>query len=150
MWKKMAASALCLMLLGGCDEQVDVAGADQQAQQAEQKVSKTAVYLPGGGGIDFRRRAHKNLVSEVGGNKYKVFVYEFDESFHSVDKAVGLILTKNGYLRGLQSSADDHMVVSYGLKTSNPVVFRYRNEIKEGTTRKTILHMSWSLKGLAE
>lgn len=149
MLKKIAVSSLCLMLLAGCDspEKTDVTDA---GQKAEQNASKTAVYLPGGGGIDFRRKALKDLVSEVGDNQYKVFVYEFDESFHTVDKAVNSILAKDGYLRGLQTSADDHMVVSYGMKASSPVVFRYKNENKDGVGQKTILHMSWSLKGLVE
>lgn len=147
--RKIILSSIFFAVLSGCDgsDKSDLIGVDNQL---EGEVSKTAVYLPGGSGIDFGRPAQKDLIREVGDSKYKVFAYEFDEPFNTLDNEVASILEKDGYIRVLQSFSGDSMVVTYTMDKNNPVVFGYNNEVKEGFSKKTVLHISWSLKGLAE
>ncbi|AKX45624.1 hypothetical protein AKN87_11375 [Thiopseudomonas alkaliphila] len=134
-------SAVMLVACGKPDTDLD----DVQPAVAP-KASSTAIFLPGGEGIDFGKAPI--LVREGvdnGGTPYKLVTFEFVEQAVDVDLAINKLLKSYGYER--REIPDDKLTlrVIYS-KNNSRILFRYSNLFKEGFTRKTSLVISWAVK----
>ena len=144
MFKKMAVSGLCLMLIAGCDDaEVKNSSVVAQGQQAQQKNSETAIYLPGGAGIDFGRKSVNDKVTKDDVSKIRIIQYEFDEAYDVVDKSVASVLLPEKYLRKENPVGNLKLSATYVKAGGGPVLARYNEVVQEGFSKKTVLTLSW-------
>lgn len=149
MFKRTAVIAgTCLVLLAGCGEAEKTgptSAVPQQEQDEQHQVSKTAIYLPGGAGLDFGREPSRDVVIEDAVSKVKIVTYEFKDDYEAIDKSISDILVSDGYSRVELPPGDDKKAVHYQRKGETPVIVRYREEIKEGFYKRTSAHIYWRL-----
>ena len=148
MLNKLVAGGLCLAILVGCDkvEQVEtVAVNSTQTQQSQAEVSSTAIYLPGGAGIDFKKEPLIDKVVAGKSNKLRIVRYEIGESVEEVDKAVASILEPEGYVRKLHTPGKEMLKVSYSKVGTGPTLWRYHVIAREGFEKVTVLTVSWNI-----
>lgn len=146
MLKKIVLSGLFLMLLAGCDDasKAPQGDAGQGAKPAAEKpVDGTALYLPGGAGIDFKRKPISDTIIDSKKGKVRVVRYEFNESHEVVSKSVASILVAAGYSRKVNAPGNNQLKVTYRKKGFAPVLSRYNANNKTGPAKKTILALSW-------
>lgn len=147
MLNKFIVSGLCLALLAGCDasskaeQENAVAGAD--GGQAEQQASNTALYFPGGAGVDFGRAPISDKVVEDKSSKIRIVSYEFNESHEEIDKSIASIIEGAGYVRKVNPPGTNELSVTYHKPGAKPVLSRYILRVREGFDKKTILTLSW-------
>ena len=146
MWKKIVASGLCLILLAGCDDtDVKSTNAVAQGQQSQHKNSETAIYFPGGAGIDFGRMPMSDKTIEDDLSEIRIIQYEFDEPYDVVDKSVASIFLPENYLRKENPLGGLKLSVTYIKEGVRPVLAKYKEVNQEGVGKKTVLTVSWRL-----
>lgn len=147
MLKKIATGGLCLILLAGCnDADVNSMKVVDEGQQAQQENSGTAIYLPGGTGIDFGRHPVSDEEVVFNNNNLRKVVYEFSESYEDIDKLMSSILEASQYSREVKVGAGSEPVftVSFQKAGSRAVLVRYFVQAK-GIDNKTTLIMTWAI-----
>ncbi|MDP3846170.1 MAG: hypothetical protein Q8R10_07055 [Pseudomonas sp.] len=149
MVNKVAVSAFCLMLLVGCDDSKKVDGGQsvvsEHQAEAEKKANKTAIYFPGGSGIDFGMVPVSDKVLEDKNGKYRVAVYKFKESFDVVDASVSTVLTADGYARKFNAPGNNKLSVTYLKSGKYGVLFRYATVVRSDVESKTFVTVSWRI-----
>lgn len=148
MLNKAVLVTACVLLLSACDDgkAPKPAKVVSQEQQAKQVASETALYLPGGAGVDFGRMPIHDESREDEHSKIRVATYEFIESFEVIDNSFASIVQAAGYVRKVHVSEIDKLSVSYRKPGANPVLTQYAFGMKEGVDGKTILNVSWRYK----
>lgn len=137
--KKIALSILLAISIAGCGEGNIEATAVPKQQQQENVASKTAIYLPGGTGLDFGREpisSKENTIAE--GRKARSIEFLFSESIESVSAAVDKVLLDQGYVKKTVEHKGfvQHDVYSKGKES---VAFAYNYSVKEGFNKETKL-----------
>lgn len=149
MWKKIVPISLCVALVVGCDgkddAQINVISktAGGSSQQVAERKSDTAIYLPGGVGLDFGRAPSTDKVIEDKSSKIRIVAYEFSESHEEVDKSIASILEDSGYVRKVNPPGSNALSVTYLKQGAKPVLARYALSVREGFNKKTFLTLSW-------
>lgn len=144
MYKKVLFLGLAASLLGGCDTEPGDNKLEQE-QQIAPKASSTAIFLPGGGGIDFGKEPTTIREGVDRGTPYKLVVFEFSENVEDVDLAVSKVLSKYGYSKRVIPDEKLELRAVYS-KDNHRVLFRYSSIFKEGFNKKTKLVISWAIK----
>lgn len=148
MFKEILVCFLCLVMLVGCDnaEKIDASTiSNTEANNSKLDAVNTAIYLPGGAGIDFKKTPVSDEIVDRGRSKSRVIRYEFVESPEVVDDAVASILKADGYVRKQHSPGKEVLRVSYLKKGSNQSVWKYRVVAREGFKKITIITVSWHI-----
>lgn len=145
MLKKIVASGLCLMLIVGCDaaDVENMKGVDEQL--AHQENSGTAIYLPGGAGIDFGRQPVSDEEIVFNNRNLRKIVYEFSENYEVIDESMSSILKAEQYSRHVSVSGEGVFAASYQKADNKAVFVRYFVQAKEGVDKKTILILTWPI-----
>ena len=152
MYKNIAIAVLCLGFIVGCgDKESPTVMAKPEAGQGnankvEETKSETAIYFPGGAGIDFGIKPVSDNLKKDNNGEYRVVVYEFSEPFAAVDKALSEVLTKKSYLRELREAKPAYdLVVVYRKPGENKILVRYSTLVREGFNKLTVVKFSWGL-----
>ncbi|WP_137885654.1 hypothetical protein [Pseudomonas sp. 2FE] len=147
MFKRVAIGGFCLMLLAGCDDaskiQVGEPTDKGPQQNAQRQAESTALYLPGGAGIDFGRLPVSDKILEDKSSKIRIVVYEFKELYDVVDKSVASVLEAKEYARKVNAPGRNQLSASYLKKGATPVLFRYSSSTPKGVESKTFVTVSW-------
>lgn len=146
MWKKITLVSLCLALVVGCGdkdaEQVKAINKDAgegQQHVAEQK-SGTAIYFPGGVGVDFGKKPDRVIDKE----KHSVLVYELQAEYKEIDKGLSDIFKLEAYKRIDKGAAGNYeQRIVYSKKGQQPILVRYRSFVREGFEKGTRVYISW-------
>lgn len=124
-----------------------IAGCDNNAQDnvvsggVEGRESKTAIYFPAGGGVDFE----KMPISEVKGDGWLYKEYVVDGEWQSIDSSVTDILKEQGYSSAKDVHAEFLGGSLYTKKSaSNKLYFRYK-KTNTVTGEKTLVRVSWTI-----
>lgn len=149
MWKKITLASLCLGLVVGCGDKdaaqikaIDKSSVEGQQQVAEQE-SGTAIYLPGGAGLDFGKRPVTVTESKWNDKDVISYFYEFDDvSYEVLDNAISAILIGDGYTR---TEANDPRLIKYTeyKKGDAIVAISYADNVREGFTKNILLKVWW-------
>lgn len=146
MLKEIVVSGFCLALLLGCDSssksEVEKVTAGASSGQGGQQTT-TALYLPGGVGIDFGRAPVSDKVKEDKISKIRIVRYEFSESSKEIDASIASIVEAEGYARKVNPPGADELSVTYHKQGARPVLSRYVVRVQEGFDKKTVLTLSW-------
>lgn len=148
MFKNAVLVVACIFLLSACDDKgPEIKEVAAQDLQTKQVVSATSLYLPGGAGVDFGRKATSERVNtNPDGKQIKILSYSFDESASEVDLSLTKVLEAEGYIR-TSPIADNVKLHSVYTKNGFPYVSaRYLNNKVDAPENKTILVLSWELK----
>lgn len=144
--KKLNIAVLLLAFgISACDSERE-SNNSEPADSMVMDVSKTtgtAIYLPGGGGVDFGRSPVRSSVISDRGIEHQLVVYEFDEGIEVLDQALSKLLMAEGYERNEEPDATYKLRVVYHKEGFDKALFRYAIETREGFTRKTKLVMWW-------
>lgn len=145
MWKKITLVSLCLGLVVGCGDKdaAQIKAGDKNAVEGQQVASETALYLPGGAGLDFGRAPVSDKVIEDKIGKIRIVSYEFNESPEEVDTSIASIVEGEGYVRKINPPGSNELSVTYLKQGAWPVLSRYTLRVQEGFDKKTILTLSW-------
>jgi hypothetical protein len=146
MFKKTICGVAFVLFLSGCDDKSEIKEVVSQGQQATHDVSKTALYLPGGAGVDFGRMPIRDEVIEDEHSKIRIAAYTFNESYEEIDNSFASVVEVDGYVRTVHAPGKDKLSVSYRKQGANPVLTRYALSVQEGVGSKTILTISWRFK----
>lgn len=141
--------SLCLALVVGCGDKSDsqiktvseVAG--DELQQSSEHKSETAIYFPGGVGIDFGRAPLSDKVIEDKSSKIRIVRYEFGELHEEIDGSIASVLESSGYVRKVNPPGSNALSVTYLKQGARPVLARYTLSVRKGFDKKTILTLSW-------
>lgn len=145
--KAMTVTSACFLLLVGCEkteQKEQLSTASEEKFNIQQQVSKTAIYLPGGAGVDFGVKPviDKERKNDKGIIKY--LSYELPSDYASIDNALAEILNKDGYRRENKGSTKDYnSVVSYRKPGNHSVLIRYQSYVREGFDKGTKVNISW-------
>lgn len=146
MLKFFFVGGFCLALLFGCDSsskvEVGKVAAGSSSGQGEQQAS-TALYLPGGVGVDFGRAPVSDRVTEDKSSKIRIVSYEFSESSKEIDASIASIVEAEGYARKVNPPGANELSVTYHKQGAKPVLSRYVVRVQEGFDKKTVLTLSW-------
>ncbi len=153
MYKNIAIVVLCLGFLVGCgDKESPTVMAKPEAGQGnankvEKTKSETAIYLPGGAGIDFGVKPESDVTGTDAGGDYRLITYIIQSRYEDIDKALSDILTGQGYVLTQRSVNPNYqLVLMYKKPGANQILIRFGNKIvKEGFTTLTPVKISWSL-----
>lgn len=149
MLKKITLISLFVGLLVGCGDkessQVKVvsSSADEGKQQLEEQKAITAIYLPGGAGLDFGKKPVAVTESKWKNKDVIAYIYEFeDSSYEMLDGAISEILLGDGYVR---TEANDPRLIKYTEYKKNGAVIgiSYANNVREGFTKNISLKIWW-------
>lgn len=149
MLKKIAVCGLSILLLVGCDDtsKVQVGIDDKESQKAEAQTSNTVIYLPGGAGVDFGRKATgERINTTTDGRKVKILSYGFTETADEVDASLAKVLQAEGYVRSTPPA--DNVVLNAAYKKNDyPYISaRYLKQKTGAIDKKTTLVLSWEIK----
>lgn len=151
MWKQVIVSGLSVMLLVGCDSTDKKVVKDSSVvaggQNTQQGKNETAIYLPGGAGVDFARQPVSDENILFNNNNVRKVIYEFSEDYETIDKLLSSILEAEKYYRheNIRKGADPVLAVSFQ-KAGNEAIFaRYFVKAKGGVDKRTILIMTWPI-----
>lgn len=148
MLNKVIVSGLCLMLLAGCDDaDMKNTSAVAEGKQEQQENSGTAIYLPGGAGVDFGRQPVSDEKIEFNENNVRKVIYEFSEDYETIDKLVSSILEAEQYYRheNISKGSEPMLAVSFQKAGNEPVFVRYFVQAKDGVDKKTTLIITWPI-----
>lgn len=147
MLNKIVVSGLCLMLLAGCDDTDVKSIAVVDEQQAHQESGGTAIYLPGGAGIDFGRQPVSDEEVVFNNGSLRKVVYEFSENYEVIDEAMFSILKAEQYSRHVSVSGDAGVAfaASYQKADNKAVFVRYFVQAKDGMDKNTTLILTWPI-----
>lgn len=146
MFKKIICGVTFVLFLSGCDDKPEMREIVYPEQQATHNASGTALYLPGGAGVDFGRMPIHDEIREDEHSKIRVATYEFIESYEDIDNSFASVVEVGGYVRRVHVSVPGKLSVSYRKQGENPVLTQYTLEVREGVDSKTILNVSWRFK----
>lgn len=104
------------------------------------KSSETAIYLPGGGGIDFGIGPKAISVIKDSVNSYQVISINVEHEVSSTIKAVKDVLEVDGYVE--QSAGAQKFFYTKG---GRKVAFKYSRRILDGLKESTDISISWAL-----
>ncbi|WP_131173509.1 hypothetical protein [Phytopseudomonas dryadis] len=137
---KLSFLLFCLLPLSACEPVVE-----KKVEDASQ--SKTAIYLPGGVGLDFGKKPYLDNSGEVRKNgkvfPYADFYFDIDAASESIDQEVNKILDLDGYVRTPKSSQVNKFSVLYKKENYNPVEVTYRQIIEPGLKRRSVVSFWW-------
>ena len=149
MWKKITLVSLCLAVVVGCGDKdaaqvkaIDNNAGEGKQQVAEQK-SETAIYLPGGAGLDFGRKPVAVVESKWKDKDVITYAFEFDDAtYDEVDGSISPILLSEGYAR---TEANDPRLIKYTTykKGEAVVSISYTDNVREGFTKNLLLKVWW-------
>lgn len=152
MWKKITLVSLCLGLVVGCGDKdsaqvkaIHNSAGDGKQQVAEQK-SGTAIYLPGGVGVDFGLKPEREVVSEDKLSKVKVISYKVSDSVADIDKSLWGIFEPLEYTRKVNKSSEGALSVTYkkiGGQRFDYFNVNYKSEVREGFEKHSLVAISW-------
>ncbi|MDO8335212.1 MAG: hypothetical protein Q7T74_00295 [Candidatus Saccharibacteria bacterium] len=151
MFNKIALSALCLALIAGCDDSSksyeERAKTSEVQAPAEQNENKTALYLPGGAGVDFGRQPVSDEEIIFNKRNVKKLVYEFSENYDVIDKILSSTLKAEKYYRheNISEGSEPVLAVSFQKAGSEAVFVRYFVQTKDGVDKKTTLILTWPI-----
>lgn len=135
------------LLLVGCDDSATsnatTAVATSASDNPSLQGSNTALYLPGGLGLDFGRAPISDKITEDKTSKIRIVSYEFSESYEVIDHAVASIVEPAKYVRKVNPAGTNKLSVTYLKRDVSPVLCRYSVIVKEGFDNKTTLTLSW-------
>lgn len=144
--RSILALSFASLLLGCSEGESERAAIIVQGNGAAQ-VAETALYFPGGVGIDFGKRPVKDEIveTEVGGGvrTTRFVTYEFDSNYKLVDEELTQVLESEGYMKTELSPAAGRIVDIRYAKDSRNVMAYYKEAISEGFSKKTILVIYW-------
>lgn len=147
MWKQVVGCGLSLIILAGCDntEKTGIKNSSivAQGEQVQKKNSETAIYVPGGAGIDFGRKSVSDIVKKDAVSKVRIIQYEFDEAYDVVDKSLASVLLSEKYIRKENPLGKLKLSATYIKGDAGPVLARYNEVMREGFSKKTVLTLSW-------
>lgn len=133
-------SAVMLAACGKSDTDLD----DVQPAVAS-KASSTAIFLPGGGGIDFGFGPVIDRSGETKHGAYKSLYYDFKQSVDEVSDSIDKVLQSQGYRKELKKDLKEGVLQEflYGKEGFNRVAVQYRYHVKEGFQKKTRVLFWW-------
>lgn len=135
---------ISFLVLAGCGEAPESNLPEPQKTTKEIQKTNTAIYLPGGVGIDFGILPYKDMSGVTDkGRRFKDIRYEISGSFSMADEQLKKILTDAGYSRKENLISKDEISVTYQKESHNPIDIRYTWEIKEGFTKKAVVSLWW-------
>ena len=148
MLKEITLVLLCLGLVVGCGDKnpaqvKSINSSSEEKQQIAEQKPGTAIYLPGGAGLDFGKKPVAVTESKWRDKDVITYAYEFDDSAYEVlDGAISEILLGDGYAR---TEADNPGLIKYvEYKKEGAVIgVSYANNIREGFTKNTLLKIWW-------
>lgn len=143
MHKKLMVVGVMLFYLTACDN--DSVKESKQTNPQESVSQSTAIYLPGGVGVDFGLLPENDRAVTDKSGEGRVVTYVLSESYKTVDEALSSILISAGYKRS-QADVGDKVRVIYRKKNVSPVLVRYSEQVSEGFNRKTRVTISWTIK----
>nr|WP_298164596.1 hypothetical protein [uncultured Pseudomonas sp.] len=147
MLERVVFSAVCAFLLVGCDDGQEVKEIASQALQAEQAMSETALYLPGGAGVDFGRKAASTRTNTTSdGREIKIVAYNFTEAAGEVDAALAKVLQAEGYVRTTPPADNVVLHAVYKKNDYSYISARYLKQKADSHSEKTTLVLSWEIK----
>jgi hypothetical protein len=139
--------AMVVFALSACsdnEQPQSVVVSSEQAKKENQQISKTALYLPGGSGLDFGKEPISIVKSQPEGKNLITYSYEFDGvTYEELNASIASILLKDGYVR---NEGDHPNLIKYTTykKGANPVVsIAYIDNIREGFTRNLLIKIWW-------
>ena len=149
MYKKALFLGLAASLLGGCD----TGSSDNKVEQVQQeqiapKASSTAIFLPGGGGVDFGFLPVLDTESKPDslGRITKIIRFDFEEkvAIEDIERSISSLLTEQGYKKVERKAKGQNVYEhSYNKQAVNPIYIRYRHVVKEGFYNKKQVEFSW-------
>lgn len=152
MYKNIAIAVLCLGFIVGCgDKESPTVMAKPEVGQAkdnsaDQPKSETALFLPGGAGIDFGVKPVFDKVQEdTPGNKFRYVIYDLPDAVAAVDGALNKILLSKGYEVAYLSPvpADYQQWATYSKQGSPDILIRYKKYVMEGFTTGAKVIFKW-------
>lgn len=140
--KNFLLVAFFLVALVGCDQ----AGEKKNVSAAQdfKESSATALYLPGGVGIDFGVAPVKDDVIDYQGDDVRVVIYRLDSETADIDSELSAILQGEGYSRKENPKGTNDLSVTYS-NASGRVMFRYKVNASEGFVKHTRVLVSWRI-----
>jgi len=144
MLKRIIFGLSFAVLATGCDSGSETKQEASRDPQATQVTSETAIYLPGGAGIDFGKfPLHAGLKEEPDGRKYRIITYELKDSVAAIDGALDGVLVPLNYKKNERPSQQGYeLSASYRKLPEMPVLVRYKETIKEGSV-SVLLDLTW-------
>jgi len=140
--KKFLLVAFVLAALVGCDQVGEKK--DVSTVQDSKTASTTALYLPGGVGIDFGVAPVKDEVVDYKGSNVRIVTYQLDAEAADIDSAVSAILQTEGYKRKENPKGKNDLSVNYH-SSSVKALFRYKKVVSEGFVKYTRVQVSWKI-----
>lgn len=135
---------ISFLVLAGCGETPEGNLPEPQKTTKEFQQTNTAIYLPGGVGIDFGMPPYKDMSGITDkGRRFKDIRYEISGAFSMADEQLKKILTDAGYSRKENLVSKDDIRVTYQKGNNNPIDVRYTWEVKEGFTKKAVVSLWW-------
>lgn len=142
MIKYILIAALMGLALAGCEKQ---SSSSSESVDAIKKGSSTntAIYLPGGGGIDFGLLPTKDVSGEKGpdGRSSRSITYLLDAKIDEVVDALNDVLGEQGYKHDKQQSASQDQLYYY-TKPGAHFAVAFNEKVQEGLVKKTSI-MIW-------
>lgn len=144
---KMLFVAAGLTFLVGCDGSVKSDPKNIAVQESsEVALSETALYLPGGGGVDFGVKPSTDKFNYWQGRKYRVLQYQISADYKELDKQLSEVLGNYGYVRSKDVTPKEGLLqVSFSHANSQPVNIKYSKVFKEGFAESVQVEIWWFL-----
>src|SRR5690606_10298861 len=116
-----------LAFLVGCDGSVKSDPKNVAVQEnSEVVLSDTALYLPGGGGVDFGVKPSIDKFNYWQGRKYRVLQYQISADYKELDKQLSEVLSNYGYARSKDVKPKEGLLqISYSHANAQPVNIKY-------------------------
>lgn len=150
MLKKIMLISLFLGFLVGCGDKesstVKVVGntADEGREQVADSQAITAIYLPGGAGLDFGKKPVAVTESKWEDKKLFIYEFEFEDSMHeTLDNAISEIMIERGYSR-VEASDPRFIKYVYYQKGKDVINVSYSKSVREGFVKNTLLKIWWA------
>ena len=136
-----------LAFLVGCDGSVTSDSRKIGVQESSQTtLSDTALYLPGGGGVDFGVKPSLDKVNEWKGRKYRVLQYNVSADYKELDRQLSEVLIGYGYVRASDVKPNKGLLqTSYSRADAKPVHIKYIKTVKEGFSEGVMIEIWWFL-----
>lgn len=155
MWKKITLVSVCFGLVIGCGDKdaaqvkaIDSSAGKEKQQIVEQK-SETAIYLPGGVGVDFGIKPAREVLSEDNLSKIKAISYRVSGSMADVDRSLLGIVASAGYSRQVNKDPGHALSVTYkkiGGQRFDYFHVRYNEVAGEDFDKYALVNITWRLE----
>ncbi len=136
---------LCaLFVIAGCDADKQCSKQVVVPSEGVNYLSKNAIYLPDGAGIEFSGRLRSYELVENDKGAFDRYVFEFSEDTMAVEGSVFATLAKSGYQRKVRNEDEKTYVVSYFKKGFENIYMTYeRVPLNRGMEPFTRLKIVW-------